>query len=92
MLERAVRRNPRAPDFEGLSSYLAHVLDSNGGVQSSAFATHIADIQKVDAIIMKQHRLVAEETKASKNRRKGVDDKESTPKAKAKGKAKAQAG
>ena len=45
MIERAVRRNARAPSFDGLQSYMAHTLDPHGGARASQFANHIADIQ-----------------------------------------------
>ena len=80
MIERAVKRNSRNPDFEGLDPYLGHTLDPSGGTQSSPFAEHIAQIQKTEAIVMKQNRLLAEEVTSS-NKKKG--DK---AKVKAKGK------
>eukprot|EP00971_Amphidinium_carterae_P283751 5633306-Amphidinium_carterae.1 len=32
MTERAVRKNPKNPEFDGLELYLSHSLDSSGGV------------------------------------------------------------
>ena len=57
MIERVVRRNARNPSFDGLASYMAHSLDPHGDPRASQFANHIAEIQKTEAIIMKQNRL-----------------------------------
>jgi hypothetical protein len=61
MIERAVKRSPRAPDFDGLEVYLSNTFDSSGGVVTSDFDRHIAEIKKSEAIILKQDRLWKEE-------------------------------
>lgn len=80
MLERVVKRDCRNSDFEGLEPYLGHAMDPTGGAQPSPFAKHIAQIQKTDAIIMKQNRLVVEEVASNPKKKK------ENLKAKAKGK------
>ena len=64
MIERAVKRNPRAPDFEGLEMFLANGYDATGGVTTRDFDMFIAETQKNDAEIMKQTRLWREEDNA----------------------------
>ena len=44
-----------------LEIYLSHRCDSSGGVVSSNFDKHIAEMQKSEATIMKQMRLWHEE-------------------------------
>ena len=61
MIQKAVKRNAKAPDFDGLEIYLSHRYDSSGGVVSSNFDKHIAEMQKSEATIMKQMRLWHEE-------------------------------
>lgn len=81
-IQRAVRKNPRAPDFEGLESYTAHGLDSTGGALALEFDKHVASTQRDTAFIMKQMRLNREEQDAEGTRKS---------KANAKNKAKASA-
>ena len=71
MLQRAVRRSPKAPDFEGLGTYIAHRLDSNGGLLSSDFDKYVAEHQKTEAIIAKSQRMRREEQETERKRRGG---------------------
>ena len=64
MIEPAVKRNPCAPDFEGLEMFLANGYDTTGGVTARDFDKYIAETQKNDAEIMKQSRLWREELHA----------------------------
>ena len=73
MLQRAVRRSPKAPDFEGLDTYIAHRLDSNGGLLSSDFDKYVAEHQKTEAIIAKSQRMHREEQETERKRRGGND-------------------
>ena len=59
--QRAIRRSPRSPDFEGLEAYMAHVGDWTGTSQTPAFDKHMAEAQKNEAFIQKQLRLCREE-------------------------------
>ena len=61
MIERAVKRNPLAPDFEGLEMFLANGYDTTGGVTTRDFDKYIAETEKNDAVIMEQSRLRQEE-------------------------------
>ena len=69
MIERAVKRNPRAPDFEGLEAFLANGYDSRGGVITREFDKYIAELQKTVAQIMKQNRMLREEQDSDNRRR-----------------------
>ena len=69
--QKAVKRNCKAPDFEGLEIYLSHRFDASGGVVSSNFDKHISELQRNEATIMKQMKLWHEETEAkTKNKNK----------------------
>ena len=57
VIQAATRRNPKAPDFSNLDAFLARCLDSYGGIQTSDFTKFIADEQKAEAVVMKQHRI-----------------------------------
>ena len=65
MIMPAVKRNPRAPDFEGLDAFLSTATDSSGVVASLDFDKYIADSQKNGAVIMKQNRILKEEHEAA---------------------------
>lgn len=73
-LIRGLRRNGKAPDFSGLSGYLAHLGDTGGAVHTPMFDKHIADLQRDDAQYLKQMRLAREEaeheaTRKNKNKK-----------------------
>ena len=70
MIERAVKRNPRAPDFEGLEMFLDNGCGATGGVTTRDFDKHIAETQMNDAMIMKQSRLCREEHTAEEKTKK----------------------
>ena len=68
-IQRAVRKNPRQPDFEGLEGYVAHALDPSGGVLAFAFDRFYAGTQKDTTFILKQNRLAREEQVSESNRK-----------------------
>ena len=70
MIMRAVRRSPRAPDFEGLDMFLSNSTDTSGGVVTLDFDRYVADVQKADAAIMKQSRMMKEEQEAAAKKKK----------------------
>ena len=83
-IQRAVRRNPRSPDFDTLSEYMKHAADSSGSVTAPVFEKHVAERQRDEAQVMKQNRLASEEAHADEKRRKptkgaGKGDKEKEP-------------
>ena len=77
MIQAAVRRQPRAPNFEGLEAYLSHSIDESGGVITSDFTKYVAEEQKAEAQVMKQNRLLREEHTADDKRRKFQEDNRS---------------
>ena len=91
-IQRAVKRCPRHPSFEGLGLMLSSSLDESGGVVTSKFDAFVAEEQKSQGIILKQERLYREEqeSEAKKYERQG-DDKGPRADTKAKAKAKAKA-
>jgi hypothetical protein len=70
MIQKAVRRNAKAPDFDGLDVYMSHSFDSTGGIITQAFDRHIAGVQKDEAQILKQQRLWSEEQDTRKKKEK----------------------
>ena len=74
MIQRAVKRNSRAPDFEGLDGYLSNTLDPLGGVLCPEFEKHISELQKTASAILKQQRLAREEAEAVASRKKKDKD------------------
>ena len=70
MIMRAVKRNPRAPDFEGLDSFLSTATDMTGGVVTLDFDKYISELQRNDAQIMKQNRMLKEEQTAQSKKPK----------------------
>ena len=73
MIMRVVKRNPRAPDFEGLDSFLSTATDMTGGVVTLDFDKYISELQRNDAQIMKQNRLLKEEQTEAGKRKKPPD-------------------
>ena len=72
-VQRAVRRNPRAPDFEGLEGYMRHSDGASGVALSPAFDKHIAELQKTEATVLKFQRLAREEVDNETTRKKKTD-------------------
>ena len=70
-VQKAVRRNPRSPDFENLTEYMRHAADATGTVSAPVFDRHVADRQRDEAQVMKQTRLAREENDADEKRKKG---------------------
>ena len=70
-MQRAARRNPRSPDYEGLERYVRHALTPTGVARASAFEKAVAEDMKTEAFTMKQRRMEAEEREAADKRRKG---------------------
>ena len=70
MIQRAVKRNPRSPDFDGLECFMPNALDVQGGIVTSEFEKHMSELQRSEAQIMKQQRLAREETEALETKKK----------------------
>ena len=73
IIEKAIRRNPKAPDFSGSEMFTASTFDESGGVVVSGFDKHMAQEQQAQAVILKQNRLWADErdTEKKKQHRRG---------------------
>lgn len=69
MIQKAVARNARAPDYEGLDLMLSHRLDSSGGVATNAYDRHLAEEQETLAFTAKQTQLWREEVESDKKRK-----------------------
>ena len=63
-LEMAVERNPRHPDFSGLSVIVDGPVTATGAVRAPKFANWVADRQKERSQVLKQRRLYGEEQAA----------------------------
>ena len=63
-IQKAVKQNPRVPDFTNLQAMLSSTLDETGGIVTSKFDEWVAGEQKTEAVIMKNQRLHAEEREA----------------------------
>ena len=71
-MQKAIRRNPKHPDFSGLDDMLASALDETGGVVTSRFDEWVAAEQKTKAVIMKNSRMYTEERDAEAKRSAGA--------------------
>ena len=69
-IQRATQRNPRGPDFDGLEEYMRHTGDHTGAAVSLGFDKHVAERQKTESLILKQHRLQREELEHDDKRKK----------------------
>ena len=67
-LETAVARNAKTPDWESLGHILSSNLTESGGVNPAKFSSWLAGVQKEEAVVMKQHRLLREERAADSKR------------------------
>lgn len=75
MIQAAVRKNPKSPSFQGLETFLSHSFDETGGVVVSQFQKYIAEEQKSEALVLKQHRLRNEERDADDKKRRDHNKK-----------------
>ncbi len=96
-IQRAVRSNPKAPNFVGLEKMTTHALDGRGGLATMAFTQHFATVAEADARILKQNRLLRAELQSGFEPSLEVDDEDGldepapAPKAHPRRKAKAKA-
>jgi hypothetical protein len=70
-LEAATRRNPRAPDFEGLDVILDSAIDEHGCAVVPEFSGWVASLQKSEAATLKEARFWRDEQDALRKRNKG---------------------
>ena len=82
-IQRAARKNPRNPSFEGLEVFGRHLPGVSQPLRTAEFDKFVTDAQKVDAFVMKQDRLMREETAALQKQSKSQQHEKSgepTPK------------
>ena len=60
-IEQAVRRNPKQPDYEGLDTITANMVDETGAVYTRRFTGWVGEQQRAEAFILKQSRQYREE-------------------------------
>ena len=60
-IEAAVSRNPKQPDWEGLDHIVAGKLTSSGAIEVPRFTSWLTGVQRDQAQVMKQGRLLREE-------------------------------
>ena len=88
-IERAVARNPRQPDFSGLSLITEVGIDRTGAAHASKFDEYVTERQQKHAFVLKQTRLYTEEvSKNSRSSDAGAPDK--APKGEQRSKKKAK--
>ena len=86
MLEMAVARDPRDPDFSGLGVISDGAVGTDGAARAPRFRTWVSDRQKERANILKQSRLYKEETQNERARKRGPKGpKGADPKGKGRG-------
>ena len=69
-MQRAARRNPRSPDYEGRGRYIQHTMTPTGLARALAFEKAVAEGMKTEAFSMKQRRMEASEAQAEKKNEK----------------------
>jgi hypothetical protein len=75
-IHRAVRKNPKNPDFRGLNLVVQSRLDRSTYSETGEFSKHIAQEQKEEAFTMKQQRLFAEEVAHGQDLKKKKGEKD----------------
>ena len=73
MIERAVKVNPKAPNFQGLQKMIEHSLDEGGGIATREFTKYMAEQAEAEGKVLKQQRLLREEL--ASNHKKDKDGK-----------------
>ncbi|CAK0829406.1 unnamed protein product, partial [Prorocentrum cordatum] len=64
--QRAVRRNPKAPDFRGLEQLAQSNFDESGGLKTTEFDKYMAEQQKTNATVLRSLRQGLEEQEKEK--------------------------
>jgi hypothetical protein len=63
-IQKAVRINPKSPDFATLSNYMRHAEAASGVAYVPEFEKFQTELSKSEALVMKANRLVSEEADA----------------------------
>ena len=69
MIETAVSRDSRSPDWDGLDMMLSTTLTDAGAVDVQKFNTWVSGVQKDRAVVLKQGRLLREEQEIQKKKK-----------------------
>jgi hypothetical protein len=75
-IQRAVQRNPKQPDYEGLDVMMSHPVNELGGAVTRNFTAWVADQQKSEAQVLKQMRMFKEEQAEAAKRSSRTGKKE----------------
>ena len=75
MIETAVARNPRSPNWEGLELCFSPTLSETGAITTQVFDAWFAGVQKDHAFVLKQQRLLQEERDAEAKKQKSGNKK-----------------
>ena len=60
-MQKAIKRNPKAPDFTGLEEYDRHATGARGEMHAPEWDKHVSEIQRNQALIDRNQRIAAEE-------------------------------
>ena len=74
VLEAAVSRNPRNPDFDGLDIITSARVNDVGAIQTQKFTEWVSSVQKDEAVVLKAGRQLREE-RAAEGRRSNNNKK-----------------
>ena len=70
MMEIAISRVPKNPDWQGLEKILSKPVKDMGALETTHFHSWLSTVQKEEAQVLKQGRLLREETENKKKRAK----------------------
>ena len=82
-IQRAVKVNPKQPNFTGLHKMVEHSLDETGGLSTKEFTKHFATEAEADARVLKQNRLYRSEVESASSQQHSRGDHTDAPGAKA---------
>ena len=74
-IQKAIKKNPRQPDFSSAGPYTRHMQDTTGNAYTPSFDKFVAEEQKTEALTLKQDRLAREEAEQEESRKKKPKDK-----------------
>ena len=66
-MQRAVRKNPKAPDFAGLEAYTRHMQATGGVAFAPVFDKPPPELQRAESFTMNNERLIREEVSTQAN-------------------------
>jgi hypothetical protein len=75
-IQKAVKRNPKNPDFGGLELLMAHMSEAAQGIETRKFDEYLSTEMKTEYQITKNQRQIREEADAAAKQRKGKAGKD----------------